>query len=118
MLTLPWPPAGLSPNQRLHWAKKSKIAKAYRRQCHLLCRQAGLRASSNRVRLVLEFVPPDRRKRDDDNLVAAFKSGRDGLADALGIDDNRFITSFSLSSDCMPGGAVLVRIEEVSDVDA
>jgi crossover junction endodeoxyribonuclease RusA len=25
-------------------------------------------------------------------MIASFKSGRDGIADALGIDDSRFIT--------------------------
>lgn len=65
-----------------------------------------------RVLLVLEFVPPDRRERDDDNLVACFKAGRDGIADALGINDNRFTTQFSLRAEPVKDGAVIVEIRE------
>jgi len=118
-LALPWPPRELSPNARAHWSKKSKLAKRYRRTCHLLAYDAGLKAPPGRIKLVLEFVPPDRRHRDDDNLLAAFKAGRDGLADALKIDDHRFVTTFSVSDECTPGGAVRVSIEalEVADAD-
>ena len=40
------------------------------------------------IHLTLELVPPDRRKRDDDNIIASCKSYRDGVADALGVDDS------------------------------
>jgi crossover junction endodeoxyribonuclease RusA len=109
VIALPWPARELSPNARVHWAKKSKAAKAYRRTCHLLTKAAGVVAPQGPVMLLLEFCPPNRQRRDDDNCLAAFKSGRDGLADALGIDDSRFVTQ------PVQGGAVMVRIQgEVS----
>ena len=37
----------------------------------------------------LEFRHAMRRRRDDDNLAASCKAYRDGIADALGIDDFR-----------------------------
>lgn len=111
-LELPWPPRELSPNARVHWARRSKAAKAYKQACYLLTKQAGIQAPEGRVLLALEFVPPDRRRRDDDNILAAFKSGRDGIADALGIDDSRFVTQFSVSQEPVNGGAVRVRISE------
>lgn len=37
----------------------------------------------------LEFHHAVRRRRDDDNLSASCKAYRDGIADALGIDDHR-----------------------------
>src|SRR5690606_5149597 len=96
-LTLPWPPRELSQNARGHWAKRSRAAKSYRSQCHLLALQARLAIpADDKVLLDLTFCPPDRRRRDDDNCLAAFKSGRDGLADALGIDDGRFVTTFQM----------------------
>ncbi|MDM1711454.1 endodeoxyribonuclease RusA [Pseudomonas sp. 165] len=110
-LTLPWPPAACSPNARVHWARKSKAAKSYRAVCHLLAKQAGIKAPEGDALLMLEFVPPDRRRRDDDNLLAMFKAGRDGLADALGIDDNVFATQIRVSKETIKGGAVRVRIE-------
>lgn len=111
MIELPWPPKELSPNARIHWAKRSKIAAKYRADCHLLCRAAGVKVpEGRRLLLALEFVPPDKRRRDDDNCLAAFKAGRDGLADALGIDDSRFVTQLYLSDQTTKGGAVRVRI--------
>lgn len=112
-LTLPWPPAACSPNARVHWAKKSNAAKAYRYACFLLARQAGMQAPKGDALLLIEFVPPDRRRRDDDNLLAMFKAGRDGLADALGIDDNVFATQIRVSKEATKGGAVLVRIQAI-----
>ncbi|MCP8465912.1 endodeoxyribonuclease RusA [Pseudomonas sp. ZM23] len=109
-LILPWPPRELSPNARTHWSKKSRVARNYRRTCQLLAFAASMKAPPGQIRLILEFVPPDRRRRDDDNLIAAFKAGRDGLADALRVDDHRFVTTFSVSPECTPGGAVRVSI--------
>lgn len=62
-----------------------------------------------KIALWLDFVPPDRRHRDDDNLVASFKAGRDGIAMALGIDDKRF-RCFPYVHDNQIGGFVRVRI--------
>lgn len=109
-LELPWPPKELSPNARVHWAVKSKKAKAYRSACYLLAKQAGLVAPAGDLLLSLEFLPPDRRRRDDDNLLAAFKAGRDGLAEAMGIDDSRFATQIRLSDETRPGGCVRVAV--------
>lgn len=91
-LTLPWMPKALNPNQRLHWSVKSKAAKAYRMACFALALEAGFRSVDweGDVHVWIDFYPPDRRHRDDDNMIAAFKSGRDGLADALGVNDKRF----------------------------
>ena len=90
-LVLPWPPKELSPNARVHWTKRSAVAKTYRAACYLLTNQSGLSVDwTGDVHAWIDFYPPDRRHRDDDNMVAAFKSGRDGMADALGINDRRF----------------------------
>ena len=64
-----------------------------------------------KVRLVFEFHPPDRRKRDDDNLKASLKHARDGIADALGIDDNRFLSDAVFAMEPFPQGAVVVWME-------
>lgn len=38
----------------------------------------------------IDFYPPDRRRRDEDNAIAAMKHGLDGVANAIGVDDSRF----------------------------
>lgn len=110
---LPWPPKVLSPNARTHWATRSKAAKDYRYRCCMHAKLAGLAAvpgNVGRILLVLEFMPPNRQRRDDDNLIAAFKSGRDGLADALGIDDRLFVTQSRLVDEVVKRGAVRVTL--------
>lgn len=110
-VTLGWPPKELSPNARGHWSKKAKAAKAYRKACWALALEAGIKADwEGEVHLWLTFFPPDRRHRDDDNCIAAFKSGRDGLADALKIDDKQFRLHSWVSSQI--GGMVKVRLSK------
>lgn len=108
---LPWPPRALSPNARAHWGERSRAAKRYRSDCYMLCKAAKLKAPEGKLALIIDFVPPDRRARDDDNLIAAFKPGRDGLADALGIDDKLFHTRHRVSETPTKGGVVRVRLE-------
>jgi len=109
---LPWPPKELSPNARVHWAKLAKVKKSYRSACASLARQEGLssafRSAAGVLHVSLVFVPPDRRQRDQDNMLAAMKSGLDGLADAIGIDDRRFRTTFEVADEV--GGMVRVTL--------
>jgi hypothetical protein len=46
--------------------------------------------------------------RDQDNLIASMKSGLDGLADALKVDDSNFRVTFDISDDI--GGMVKVSV--------
>ena len=91
-VTLPWMPKALNPNQRGHWSVKSKAAKAYRRACHLLTLEAGLRGVDweGDIHVWIDYFPPDRRHRDQDNMIASCKALFDGLADALRVNDKRF----------------------------
>jgi len=110
-IKLPWPPKECSPNARGHWSKRAKAAKAYRNECAYEALAWGahkLNLPDGPIGLELAFYPPDRRKRDDDNIIASFKAGRDGLADALGIDDNRFLAIYRV--DKQTGGFVVVTI--------
>lgn len=108
-ILLPWPAKALSPNARGHWSQRSRAAKAYRMQCFLFAKKAGLVAPAGRILLQLEFLPPTARRRDDDNLLASFKAGRDGLADALGIDDSLFVSQVQIG-EVYRGGAVRVTL--------
>lgn len=110
-ITLPWPPKELSPNARIHWAKKAKASRAYRNECFMLARVAGIEAKwDGPIHLWVTFYPPDRRRRDDDNVYASFKAGRDALAEAMGIDDNRFRYRPFLHDKVRTGGEVVISI--------
>lgn len=110
-ITFPWPPRELSPNVRVHWSVKARATRAYRRECMVITRNSGIVAlNSYRISLFVTFYPPDRRRRDDDNVFASAKAMRDGIADALCINDNRFIYRPFLHTDTRPGGEVVVKI--------
>lgn len=91
-VTLPWPPKELSPNQKPHWAKKNKVAQEYKAACGWACKAAKLKApdTDGKIFVWIDFYPPDRRRRDEDNAIAAMKHGLDGVAKAIGVDDSRF----------------------------
>lgn len=112
-LVLPWPDRLLHPNSRPHWAAKAKATQAARATAHLLAKEAGWHRTAlpeGRLHLWVTFYPPNFRKRDDDGLLASFKAARDGIADALQIDDSRFISHPFLHAEVRAGGQVTVTI--------
>lgn len=109
--TLPWPPSALNPNQRQHWRRHAAAKKAYRLACGFHARHQGVGCLPPAKLLVsLKFVPPDRRSRDLDNLIASMKAGLDGLADVLGVDDACFTLQAELLTDGTVGGFVRVEV--------
>jgi crossover junction endodeoxyribonuclease RusA len=111
-ILVPFPPSELNPNRRLHWAAKARHTKAYRNLCGMHALEAGARRGQyERVRVTITFYPPDKRPRDRDNMIAAFKAGQDGIADVTGIDDANWITSYAFEAP-QPGGGVSVKLEE------
>jgi len=115
-VVLGWPPTDLSPNARKHWAVVAKAKRQYRKDCFSVSKEQlkKYREVTENIPeiLVLEmtFIPPDRRSYDRDNLVARMKSGIDGLADALKINDKRFNTVISTMDSNYLGGFVRIRI--------
>lgn len=108
-ISFPWPPSELSPNSRVHWSRRARFAKGYKKTCWALTIKEGLAVTwDGPVHLWLTFFPPDRRARDDDNMIGAFKYGRDGLALGLGIDDKRFVLHPVVSDQT--GGRVVAKI--------
>lgn len=111
--TLPWPPTKLSPNARVNWAQKARIAKKYRSDCYFAAHADGIRPlSAKGARLTLKFCPPDRRPRDMDNMIASLKSGLDGLADAMGMNDKDWVYAAHEVGEPVKHGAVEIHIEE------
>lgn len=110
-ITLPWPPAVLSPNARAHWTAKAKAAAKVRRDACYLAQAAGARMLPwAGMAVAIEFRPPDRRLYDTDNLLARCKAALDGVADATGIDDSRWTYRLA-RGEPVKGGAVVVLLE-------
>jgi len=85
-LEIPWPPRSLSPNARKQHRYATRDRKAYKEACWALTKEAGFRARH----LHITFHPPDGKRRDLDNMLAAIKYGLDGVALAMGVDDREF----------------------------
>lgn len=112
-IIFPWPPKELSPNSRCHFMKKAKFLKSYRQDCAWIttCAKtaAGFPAFGDAIKVSMEFCPPDKRKRDLDNVLASCKALLDGIALAIGEDDSKFHLSLKFS-DGKPG-TVAVSVE-------
>lgn len=74
-------------NGREHWSVKNRKAQAWRTATRLLAREAKVPALDAIV-VRLDYWPPDRRRRDRDNLMAVVKHCIDGLRDAHVIVDD------------------------------
>ena len=124
-VTLPWPDKRLSPNARVHWRKKAEAASdaledaywaTYQNDEYLKAKYL-LGWCINGKPLGLEakytFYPPDRRRRDIDNLHSQEKNYQDGVCNALGIDDSRIKRTVLEWGDVVKGGKVVLRLEEM-----
>jgi crossover junction endodeoxyribonuclease RusA len=109
-ITLPWPPAKLSPNARLHWRALDRVKKAYKADCAWsLLEQTVQAMPEGRIPLTITLHPPDQRKRDRDNMQSSLKYGLDQLAKHLGVDDYLFDPAYRVGEP-VKGGAVVVVI--------
>jgi len=74
VIRLPWPPRELSPNSRKDRRAVTPKRKAYRDAGFYAAKASGL-AVAHDATLAIRFHPPDRRRRDLDNMLASIKAG-------------------------------------------
>lgn len=111
MIVLPWPHKSLTPNakRRKHWRSYQPHANADRligktkTTLALSLAQKRAIAAQEVIPMVVRFYPPDKRRRDDDGAISAFKHLRDGIADALGCDDHKFKPTYQFMDPEKPG---------------
>jgi crossover junction endodeoxyribonuclease RusA len=112
VLNLPWPDPGLNPNKRID--RRALIGAKQRQKSAWWALAKAARFSfghmaKHGLHIRLTFHPPDKRRRDLDNLHASCKAGIDGFSQAIGIDDNLF--SYTLRfGDPVKGGAVVLEV--------
>ncbi len=111
-ITLPWPDPRLFPNYKRshHWRKYRQQERDARlvgwgltAEAMEAAHRAAISAAEGKIAVAVTFYPPDRRKRDDDGCIGAIKNFRDGIADALGVDDARFSTTYAFGDAEKPG---------------
>ncbi|MEO9230895.1 MAG: endonuclease [Devosia sp.] len=110
-IDLPWPDKILSPNARAHHFARSRAAKKARSAAWALALEAmhGANARWTCASLAWCFSPPSRRRFDADNIISSLKSAQDGIADALGIDDSNFRSTYSMGEP-VKGGVVRLMV--------
>lgn len=95
-IKLPLPDQKLNPNRSSgnHWAATRALrdkakSDAYYATKEVLAHSVRYQADA-KLAMVIEYILPDARRRDADNLLASSKSAIDGIAQALELDDSRF----------------------------
>lgn len=108
LIELPFPPASLSGHNKGHWHSKSGVVAKHRTWAKLATIAAGLAApeGDGDIRISFTFYPPDKRG-DRLNFANRIKPYADGIADALGINDSRFLPAYHFALPTKPGKVVV-----------
>lgn len=109
IVNLPWPPHILSPNARSHWRPKSAARKIYKEDCFYLAKQVRPIFADGMIDIRVTFHPPDKRRRDMDNMLASIKAGLDAASDAWGVDDCRFRLHLQVAN-VVKGGTIAIEV--------
>ena len=109
VIELPWPPSTLSGHNNGHWRAKSKPVADHRAWAFAATKAARTSVpETGDIGIEISFYPPDNRG-DRTNFPNRMKPYIDGIADALSINDKRFLPSYHFH-DTVKGGKVIVRI--------
>lgn len=111
MIELPFPPASLSGHNKGHWRSSSSIVAKHREWAKNATRAAmpAVPAEGD-IRVIVTFYPPDNRG-DRINFPNRMKAYFDGIADALGVNDKRFLPAFQFAEPVKNGGKVVVVVQ-------
>jgi crossover junction endodeoxyribonuclease RusA len=107
-IELPFPPASLSGHNKGHWHAKSGVVKKHREWAKLATLAACVPVpDEGDIRLSITFYPPDRRG-DRTNFPNRAKPLIDGIADALKVNDRRFLPSYHFAEPTKQARVVVV----------
>lgn len=100
-------------NLRQHWAVKARATAAQRGMVKMAVINQGQRFNPP-IRIVL--TRQGVRTLDDDNLQSAFKGCRDGVADALGIDDGSKLLRWEYQQEKSKTYGIKIEITELNGI--
>lgn len=113
-LVLPWPDRDLHPNARIHWRTRATTTKRARADAYLYAVAAHWNGADlpadGPIHVWIDGYPRDKRRRDADGLLSSMKAALDGIAEALGVDDRRFVPHPRIHDKVVKGGEVRVRL--------
>lgn len=111
-MVFPWPDSRLSPNKRIDRRALIGVKQVARNEAFYIAKQGAAIVLDTDLQLTLTFCPPDKRKRDLDNLYASFKAYQDGMMDLLGVDDCKIERVILQRGNIVEDGIVIVDIRE------
>jgi len=111
VIELPWPPSSLSGHAKGHWRTSAPIVAKHRAWAFAATRAAGLVGPEGKgdIRVCFTFYPPDRRG-DRTNYPNRLKAYIDGIAEAMGVNDRRFLPSYLFAEPVKGAGKIVVVI--------
>jgi hypothetical protein len=108
VIELPFPPASLSGHNTGHWRGKAEVVAKHRDWARKATLAAGVQIpATGDVRLLVTFYPPNRRG-DRINFPNRCKPFFDGIADALKVNDSRFVPAYQFAEPVRNGRVVIV----------
>jgi crossover junction endodeoxyribonuclease RusA len=108
VIELPFPPASLSGHHNEHWRKLQPVKKKHREWAMLATLAAGIPVpDEGDIRVSVTFYPPDKRG-DRTNYPNRCKPYFDGIADALKVNDRRFLPSYHFAEPTKLARVVVV----------
>ena len=109
-IILPWPPADLSGHNTGHWRSKSPIVAKHRLWAFTATKAARpFVPVAGDIGISVTFYPPDNRS-DRINYWNRCKPYFDGIAEAMGVNDARFVPTGYYIGVNTPNGAVHIAI--------
>jgi Holliday junction resolvase RusA-like endonuclease len=126
---IPLPPTELSPNRRVHWAKKNQAVQCYKTDCRWTVRKARcdnllpttwplFAHASMQLTVIKRRVKGCYLPRDPDNAIASVKAAIDAMTcEGLWVDDSpKFLTILPIKFETPKRGSketgIRVTIEE------
>jgi hypothetical protein len=108
MIELPFPPASLSGHHDKHWRVLQPVKKKHRQwaAAATLAAKPAIPESGD-IRVSVTFYPPDRRG-DRTNYPNRMKPYFDGIADALGVNDRRFVPAYHFAEPVKDAKVVIL----------
>jgi Holliday junction resolvase RusA-like endonuclease len=105
----------LSLNGREHWAERARRTQELKKAAWAVALQAKV-PRLKRASIVVEYQPPDRRRRDADNPAPSAKACIDGIVAAGVLFDDacpQYVTDIRCTiGEPHPGGRIVLRVTE------
>lgn len=108
----PWLDSRLSPNKRIDRRALIGVKQDAKTLAMALTQESRLVLLETDLQIKITFCPPDKRRRDLDNLYATFKPYQDGIFEALRMDDSLIDRVILQRGEVVKDGCVIVELTE------